>query len=180
MSEMSLKVYVDTSALPTNIRHSPEEHAAAEELLEMFAMFSSHITYYEANNTKNQLCRDALIEECELLTPIPKDQRLLGFNNQILPYGGCLCSPIISDVQDETIRKELIDRGLERRDAEHITQAVCNHCDKFLTCDVKTIIKSHGQWIKERFNLMAVRPSELLQLVFEKGATPAQASRMGW
>jgi hypothetical protein len=47
---------------------------------------------------------------------------------------------LISDVQDEKLRAELMERGLAQRDAEHITQAVCNNSDVFLTRDVKSII----------------------------------------
>jgi hypothetical protein len=134
-------------------------------------MYASHLTRYEANKTENEGNRTILLWECDLLQPIDKDEKLLGFNNQILPYGGYIFSPIISDVQDEILRKELMDRKLKQRDAEHITQAICNDCDVFLTCDVRTIIKPHGQWIEERFKLRVMQPSELLKIITEQGTT---------
>ena len=50
-----------------------------------------------------------------------------------------------------------MDRGLAWKDAEHITQAVCNNCDVFLTRDVKTIIRPHRTWLEKRLaSLMAL------------------------
>ena len=81
-------------------------------------------------------------------------------------YGGFVTYPLISDVQDETLRKELMARGLKQRDAEHLTQAVCNDCDVFLTRDEKSIIKPHRKWLQNRFpKLKIMRPSELLKLL---------------
>ena len=55
-------------------------------------------------------------------------------------------------------------RGLEQRDAENITQAVCNDCDVFLTRD-KGIIK-HCEWLEQRFSKLKVwLPSELLAFI---------------
>ena len=43
-------------------------------------------------------------------------------------------------------------RGLDRRDAQNITQAICNKCEVFPTRDVKTIMRRHRDWIEERFS----------------------------
>jgi predicted nucleic acid-binding protein len=56
------------------------------------------------------------------------------------PYGGFITYPLISDSQNETLRDELIQHGLEPRDAEHLAQAVSNDCDVFLTRDERMII----------------------------------------
>jgi hypothetical protein len=90
----------------------------------------------------------------------------LGIHTQTDQYGGFVSSPLISDVQDEALRDELINRGLTRRDAEHITQAICNGCDVFLTRDEGTIIKPHGQWLESRFpGLKVWLPSQLLAFI---------------
>jgi hypothetical protein len=84
---------------------------------------------------------------------------LLGFNIQIDQYT-CINSPIISDVQDEAIRAELMAHGLKQRDAEHITQAICNSYDVFLTRD-KGVYKLRD-WLQQRFPSVKIRlPSEL-------------------
>jgi hypothetical protein len=85
----------------------------------------------------------------------------VGFNAQADLYGftGFF---LLADVQDEKIRAELLEHGLTQRDAELITQAVCNDFDVFLTRDVKSIIKGHRPWLEERFPTLCVRkPSEL-------------------
>ena len=103
------------------------------------------------------------LAEHAALKPILKDEKLLGFNATSGPYGGFTCHPIIADVQDETIRNELIAKGLEPRDAEHITQAVCNNCDVFLTRDEKSIIIPHREWLENRFpKLKIMRPVALV------------------
>ncbi len=165
--EPLLKIYCDTSALPHNIRNtdpkSAGELAAIKQLAEEYSMFGSHLVNYEAAKTENGVQRDHLIVDCKTLVPIPKDEKLLGFNTQFDWYGGFICSPIISDVQDEALRKELIDHGLGQRDAEHIVQAVCNDCDVFLTRDEGSIITPHRQWLEAQFPKLKVRlPSELL------------------
>ena len=120
------------------------------------------------------------LAEHAALKPILKDEKLLGFNATSGPYGGFTCHPIIADVQDETIRNELIARGLKPRDAEHITQAVCNNVDVFLTRDEKTITRGHRAWLEQRFPKLKVwLPSELLAFIQEDGpaapSSPQQA-----
>jgi hypothetical protein len=164
-----LKIYCDTNTLRHNIRDDPEELEALDQLQKKCSMFGSHLAHYEAMKTSDQTLREALIIDYNALEKVSKDIRVLGFNTVYDQYGGFVGSPLISDVQDETLRDDLIKRGLEPRDAEHITQAVCNDCDVFLTLDVKTIIKPHGQWLEQRFSQLKVwRPSELLKSV---GAT---------
>jgi hypothetical protein len=69
----------------------------------------------------------------------------------------------MSDVQDDALCQELEQRGLGRTDAQHITQAVCNACDVFLTRDRKTIINPHRAWLESRFPGLKIRlPSELV------------------
>ena len=134
------------------------------ELWESPDLFGSHLVEYEAANTKDDTRRQSLIVEFKALRPVSKDQKLLGFNTVFDQYGGFVCSPMISDVQDESLREELMHRGLAQRDAEHVTQAICNDCDVFLTRDEKSIIKPHRAWLEERFPGFKVRlPSELLE-----------------
>jgi predicted nucleic acid-binding protein len=160
-----LRIYCDTSALRHNIsRHNDEksqrELAALTQLLGKYPMFGSHVVRYEAEKTKDEIRRGYLIIDAEALQNVPNDQKLLGFNIQISQYT-CINSPIISDVQDEAIRAELMERKLKLRDAEHITQAVCNNCDVFLTCD-KGILKRRDR-LEQRFPGLKIRlPSELV------------------
>ncbi len=162
-----MKIYCDTSTLPHNIRHADEksqgELAALKQLAEKYSMFGSRVVLRELISTTEQTQRDYLIVDYQALEPIPKDEKLLGFYTQTDQYGGCITNPMISDVQDERLREELTQHGLKLRDAEHITQAVCNGCDVFLTRDERTIINPHRAWLETRFPTLKVRlPSELL------------------
>jgi hypothetical protein len=160
-----LRIYCDTSALRHNIScHSDEksqrELAALNQLTETYPLFGSHLVRYEAERTKDEIQRGYLIIDVDELQNVPNDQKLLGFNVQISQYT-CINSPIISDVQDEAIRAELMECRFKQRDAEHITQAVCNHCDVFLTRDGG--IHKRRDWLEQRFPGLKIRlPSELV------------------
>jgi hypothetical protein len=95
---------------------------------------------------------------------LPKDEKFYGTARLVTdPYGGFIDNPIVSDVQDERLRGQLNKHGLTLRDAEHITQAVCNHCDIFMTRDEETIINPHGTWIEAQFPPLRVcLPSKAL------------------
>lgn len=117
----------------------------------------------EATRTKDESKRNTLVDEHQAREKVIKDETIVGYNAQSDPCGGFIGFALISDVPNEAIRAELIGRGLEQRDAEHITQAVCNDCDVFLTRDEKTIIKGQRQWLEQRFPKLKVRlPSKLL------------------
>lgn len=163
-----MKIYCDTSTLPHNIDHanhkSQVELAALKQLAEQCLMFGSLVVLRELMNTTEQPQQNNLIVDYNALEPIPEDEKVHGFHTQTDQYGGCITNPLISDVQDEMLRSELMQRGLDLRDAEHITQAVCNDCDVFLTRDEHTIIKPHRQWLETRFPALRIRlPSELLE-----------------
>jgi hypothetical protein len=162
-----MKIYVDTSCLRHNIRHedlkSRSELAALEQLAERYSLFGSRLTLREAMATSEKTLQDNLILDYKALQPIAKDERLLGFNTVSDRFGGFICHPLIADCQDEPLRNDLIQCGLAPKDAEHLTQAVCNNCEVFLTRDEHTIIKPHRRWLEERFANFKIRlPSELL------------------
>jgi predicted nucleic acid-binding protein len=162
-----MKIYVDTSCLHANIRHpdakSEAERRALEQLAARYDFFGSRLTLREVMAMAKSKRRDELILEWKALQPIPNDEKLLGFGHQSDQYGGFITWPRIADCQDEALRSELIASGLDPRDAEHLTQASCNHCDVFLTRDEKTIIKPHRSWLERRFHHLKIRlPSELL------------------
>ena len=174
--EENLKIYCDTSVLPHNICHADEkserELAALEELAERYSMFGSRVALRELMMTTDPTTKEHLIVEYQNLEPVPNDERVDGFHTQYDQLGGFVTCPLISDVQDEALRDELMGRGMKRRDAEHITQAVCNECDVFLTRDERTIIKPHRSWLESRFpNLKVCLPSEFLhELEAERGS----------
>jgi hypothetical protein len=169
--DTELKIYGDTNTLLGNIPSN--ELAALKQLLsdKRLKWFASHIVRHEAMNTKDESKRNMLVGEHEARTPVEQDEKIVGYNAQTDHTGGFIGFALISDVQDENLRAELIEHGLEPKDAEHITQAVCNDCNVFLTCDVKTIIKPHRTWLEKRFPKLKVRlPSDLAQNMASKSA----------
>jgi len=174
-----MKIYCETSCLPENIRRhsdakSERELTALKSLAEQHQLFASRVIDREIMKTADKARRDALIIDYKTLQPIPKDEKLLGFHHQSDRYG-FVTYPMISDSQNEPLRDELIQHGLAPTDAEHITQAVSNDCDVFLTRDERTIIIRHREWLEKRFPNLRVRlPSELL-----KGIAASEGTAMG-
>jgi hypothetical protein len=154
-----MKIYCDTDCLPSNA--TPEELAAlnALSLNPCLTFMTSHLVNDEAGKTKSEGKRDRLLQEHKAGYPVPNDEKVIGFNAQFSQYGfvGYFS---LSDVQDESIRDELVQRGLRQRDAEHVAQAVSNGCDVFLTRDGG--IHHRRPWIEKRFpGLKVRRPTEL-------------------
>ncbi len=162
-----LRIYCDTDTLPHNIRHDDKktqgELAALKRLAEEQLLFGSLEVRREVMKTRKQSQQDNLIVDYKALKPITKDERVHGFHTQTDQFGGFITQPLISDVQDEALRNELVNRGLKLNDANHITQAVCNNCDVYLTRDEDTIIKPHRAWLEIRLGIKIRLPSELLE-----------------
>jgi len=174
------KIYCDTSTLAPNIRDqkSLPELEALKGLRKLcqagkITMYRSHIVRGELERTKNVELREQLKADYELLDGVLQDERLLGFHTTFDQHGGFVSYPLISDIQDPKIFEEIYQELQRRmpsapdfqaqRDAEHLTQAICNGCDVFLTRDCKTIIEPAGQWLEQRFPPLRVRlPSQLL------------------
>jgi hypothetical protein len=130
-------------------------------------MFRSLANLREIERTKNAQQLASLQSDYNELPPISNDEKFYGTERMITdPCGGFIENPLVSDVQDEKLCEELVQRGLCKADAQHLTQAVCNHCDVFLTRDEDTIIKPHRRWLEARFPSLRVRtPSELMKEV---------------
>ncbi len=174
------KIYCDTSTLAPNIRDpkSLPELEALKRLRELCQagkcpMLRSHIALRELEETKDVEQRERLKADYDLLERVLKDERLLGFSHNVDQFGGFVTCPLIQDIQDPKIFDEIY-RQLKyrvsgepdlntRRDAEHLTQAICNDCDVFLTRDCKTIIKPLGQWLEQWNPPLKIRlPSQIL------------------
>ena len=169
-----MMVYCDTSTLLNNVNRYDDEKTlkeldALQQLLALrtagkIQMVRSRVVLRkkkleESSETAGWLERMARLRaDYEALDPVGKDEEVLGFHSQFEARGGG-AYPLVSDVQDEGLRDELVQRGLleiekdgreDRGDAEHITQAVANKCNVFLTRDENTIIRPHRAWLESR------------------------------
>jgi hypothetical protein len=168
-----IEIYCDTSVLPSNIRHNDEkslrEKAAMDELragvsLGRYVLRVSGVNDREVSDTQKMEQRAALTSEYKALSRIERDEKLLGINTVFDQRGGFVGnSPILSEIQDDGMRDDLVAMGLSQRDAEHLTQAICNNCEYFLTRDENSMIRPHKQKVEERFPSLKIRlPSELV------------------
>jgi hypothetical protein len=106
-----VKIYCDTDTLFHNAKRQEKE-----------------------SKTRRELVLANLTADYDQLPQISNDERFYRTERIITdPHGGFIGNPLVSDVQDEAILAELVERGLEFRDAEHIAQAICHLCDVFLT-----------------------------------------------
>jgi hypothetical protein len=170
-----MKIYGDTDTLRNNIATEPDEQEAVEILFTahdhgIVVLYRSNINHREVMNTPDPVQRQRLVDDAEQRERVPNNERLHGFQAQDMGRLGFISSPLMSDVQDDALCQELERRGLARADAQHITQAVCNACDVFLTRDRKTIIKPHRAWLESRFPGLKIRlPSELVTELRQAG-----------
>jgi hypothetical protein len=171
-----INIYADTNTLRANLARHPDDLNSRQELTAMDALlamkgsgqismeiFKSRVSRKEVERTSKPEQRAKLQSDLDALQQIAQDERLLGFNIQSDRFT-FISSPLMSDILDEEIYNELIQRGLTPDDAHHISHAIYNHCDVFLTHDMHSIVKPHREWIEERFPTLKVfLPSELLQ-----------------
>jgi predicted nucleic acid-binding protein len=155
-----LNVYGDTNTLRGNVSDATEREAL-EKIVEdkSVKLFTSHLVNHEATNTPDKTKRNTLMEDHKSREKVAKDEKLLGFHS----FGDrftWICSPLISDVQDEALHEEIMRQGIKRIDAMHLTQAACNKCNIFLTGDGAIIRRR--QWLEQRLGVRILRPSELV------------------
>ena len=162
-------IYCDTNTLLNNIKRHQEpktrqELLALQQLLALrvagsIKMVRSRVALRELEKPSDPDLMAKLRADYEMLDQIALDEKVLGFNNQWDRFGG-ITHPLISDVQDDALREELVQYGFDRPDAEHLTQAASNNCDVFLTRDGGIV--RHKEWLLARLSLRILRPSELL------------------
>src|SRR5262249_53969553 len=125
-------VYCDTSTLLNNVkRHNDpktkKELAALLQLLMLrlagrVKMVRSRVALRELDRTKAPEHLMRLRADYQALDQVPLDEKLVGYHSQFNERGG-ITHPLVEDVQSPALRDKLAQHGLDRRDAEHITQA---------------------------------------------------------
>lgn len=149
-----MTIYCDTSSLFSNAdRHKNDAKAQLEakaisRLLGLHRqgkkqLVRSNVTRRELEKTPDVTQRDALFKEFFDLVPAAKDEKVLGFDDQMTdPLGGFASSPLVSDVQNEPLLERLKKQfGLKKFDAQQLAQALSNGADVFLTRDA---LNPHG------------------------------------
>ncbi|SRR5579885_697599 len=159
------QIYCDTDTLWNNIeRHVHNDEKSARELSALQRLISDHkagrcklvrsrVALRELDRTKNQEHKNKLRADYEALEQIPRDERLCEFHTNYDQFGGFITNPIVSDLQDDNLYKQLLERGFRDKDAQHLTQAICNNCEVFLTRDERTIVAPIENGSKNNFRL---------------------------
>lgn len=168
-----MRIYCDTDTLLHNTKRHADQPDVRTELNALtvllnkhtageITLFRSRVNLRELQATENAAQSRSLLSDYEALQPVPFDERHYGNSDEVVdPWGSVISSPLVSDVQDEKMLAQLQGLGLKPKDAEHITQALCNSCEVFLTRDEDSIIKIRNR-IETRFpDIKILKPSEL-------------------
>lgn len=124
-------------------------------------MIRSNVVLREIEKTSDTKLRDHLVSDFLKLAPVQLDEKVHGFSNELDQYGGHISNPLVSDVQDEQMVTELLNIIKQRKDAEHLTQAICNKCDIFLTLDGELLKKAEE--LTRKFGIRVLSPSQLAE-----------------
>jgi predicted nucleic acid-binding protein len=96
---------------------------------------TSRESWREQDRTKDPTVRAQLVESRSATPVVPNDNKLLGFHNQMNQLGTVAVTPILTEIIDEALFKNLTAAGLKVADARHLMYAACNGCDGFVTTD---------------------------------------------
>jgi predicted nucleic acid-binding protein len=163
-----IRVYYDNviaSGLVTGKMWPDTEKAALSEIetaheKRTIKRVTSRESWREQERTQDHTRRAQLQSARDLVSVVQADHRLLGFSNIDGPYGTVATNPIVTDVVDESLFKDLLSLGLKQSDARHFMYAAANSCDRFVTLDSDFL--DRRQLLQARCpSLVFVTPSEL-------------------
>jgi hypothetical protein len=166
----AIRVYLDTNLLGPNAKDYADEALAVREIEDGRAGGRWSLEWVVSRRTANELekapleRREALKAAYDAAIKLEDDHRVKGFSNQDLGAMGYSSNPLVTDVPDEQIFADLCAMGFKAMDARHLTVAIHNKCDVFLTCD-KRIVKRREEFQRRYATIRILKPSELLDLL---------------
>jgi hypothetical protein len=162
------RVYLDNNLLGPNAGDYVDEALALREIEDGRAAGRWLLEWLVSGRTANELekapiaRREALRAAYDAATRLKDDHLLKGFSNLDFGVRGYISNPLVADVPDERLYAELSELGVKVMDARHLTVAIHNKCDVFLTCD-EGILKRREE-IQRRYGAIRIlRPPELLE-----------------
>ena len=162
-----IRVYRDNNLLGPNA----EEHKTETEALQRIEAEQRagrwQLEWVVSRRTANELekapdiaRKEGLRAAYDAATHVGDDHTVKGFSSVDLGAAGFVTTPLVEDVPDERIFAELCEMGLDVMDARHLTVAIHNRCDYFLTMDKKVL--SRRAKIAARYRTIDVmKPSDL-------------------
>ena len=161
-------VYLDNVIVSGKVRSDLNvvEMAAVEKMMiaeqqGRLKTVTSRETWREQDRTHDSILRSQLQKDRDSTPVVTNDHKLLGFHFQQDPYGGFVNYPLISEIVDEALFRELKQKGLKEADARHLMYAICNNCDRFVTTD-PDFLDRRDELKAFCGKLLISRPSELV------------------
>jgi predicted nucleic acid-binding protein len=176
-----MRAYFDNCIESGRVRTDlqPLEMTAVQSLLNArddghLEIVTSRETHREQDRTKDPTVRAQLAESRGETPVVPNDHKLLGFHNQMNHLGTVAVTPMLTEIVDEALFKNLTAAGLDVADARHLMYAACNECDRFVTTDPHfTSMRTELEALCP--DLKIVTPSELAAELSIPRATSAGA-----
>jgi len=161
-----MRVYLDNNLLGPNAEEHEAEteafHAIEAEWLAgrwRLEWMVSRRTANELEKTPDLARRGALRAAYDAATLLDDDHTVEGFSNVDLGALGSVTTPLVEDAPDKEIFAALRGMGLHVMDARHLTAAIHNRCEAFLTTD-KKILKRRAK-IAAQYHIDVMAPSNL-------------------
>ena len=121
---------------------------------------TSRESWREQARTRNDEKRQLLRNAQHLVSVVQADHRVVGFASLDGPRGTVSTLPLVDDVVDVPLFKDLTALGLKAADAKHFMYASANACVRFVTLDSDFFDRKAA--LESRVpSLRVVRPSEL-------------------
>jgi len=153
----AIRVYLDNNLLGPNAEDYKDEADALRRIEAgrsgerwLLEWVVSRRTANELEKTRDVVRREALRAAYTAATILEDDHTVKGFNDIDLGRWGYISNPMVADVPDEGLFAALREMGLDVMDARHLTVAIHNDCDVFLTMD--------GVLLKQRASITARYP----------------------
>jgi len=137
-----MKVYLDNVIVCGRVRNDldPIEVAAVRRMEAakdggQLNIVTSRESWREQDRTKDQALRSQFHQDRPNVPVVTDDHRVLGIHNSQDHLGGFSVCPLVTEVVDEELLRELKRAGLKDADARHLMYATHNTCDRFVTTD---------------------------------------------
>jgi len=157
-----VKVYLDTNLIGSN-RDQDAEEAKALTHLEARPEIEWCISQRVSNEIERHRDKEAqalLKLATNSIARVKTDHQVVGFQTHSDYLGGMCAFPLVTDAADRGIFESLTQIGLTRVDAQHLTNAIYNKCEVFLTRDKKTILKFRDKICALYPDIRIYKPSE--------------------
>lgn len=163
-----MKIYLDNVIASGSVVSDlePPEMAAVQKLITAgkdgrLEVVTSRKSWDEQSRASDLAKRSKLDEARQDIPVLTDDSRLLGITT-VHHEGMFISYPILTGIVDEGLYATFVAAGLKDLDAQHLTDAVHNGCDRFVTTD-NHFLKSRRATLEAACRgLRIVKPSELV------------------